>query len=90
MQSNAASLLSYHSWSAGGKTDAARCRLVQRGHTGLLFFLLIFRFLPDYTFISSSKEEAMTSTLFFLEAVLWAGEGHVIVQGGDLGSGLIL
>lgn len=39
-------LPSYHSWSVGGKTDAVRCWLVHRHHTGLPLFLTDFSLPP--------------------------------------------
>lgn len=45
-QLSAAFLPNYHSWSAGGKTDAVRCWLVHRHHTGLPLFLTDFSLSP--------------------------------------------
>lgn len=54
------------------------------------FFILIFHFLPDHTFISSSQHEARTSSLLFISWGRSKHHGHVAVQGGILGSGVLL
>lgn len=47
----------------------------QKSHKLFFFSLWIFHFLPDYTFISSSRHEAVASSLWFLWVILEAGKG---------------
>lgn len=64
-QLNAAFLPNYHSWSAGGKTDAARCWLVHRHHTGLPLFLTDFSLSPWLHFYQQQSAWSQSQQLVF-------------------------
>lgn len=60
---NADFLPSYHSWSVGGKTDALRCWLVHRHHTGLPLFLTDFSLPPRSHFYQQQSAWSQSQQL---------------------------
>lgn len=93
MQLNSACLPNCRSWSAGDKTDAVRCWLVHRGHTGCLF-LTDFSLFPWLHFYQQhlAGKHSQHLIVSISSSRSWGRSKYhsfLIVRGGSLGSAVM-